>query len=144
MPLAPELLAAYENADYVVFTEPQLVLRVGERSARLDALLESRGATTAAFITAANPQGRRRGAIKNEFATAALHELIDASGYPGYAGEGRDPDGRWPAEPSVLVIGIYRDNAEKLGRLFQQNAIVFIEKGRPPELVALVGSEPGF
>jgi len=35
----------------------------------------------------------------------------------------------------VLVIGIYRDNAATLGRLFGQNAIVFVEKGRPPELL---------
>ena len=138
MPLAPELLGAYENADEVVVTEPELVLRIGEPSARLDRLMDAAKAQTAAFISAANPGGQKRSGIKNEFATAALHELVDASGYPGYAGEGRDPDGRWPAEPSVLVIGIYRDNARKLGSLFGQNAIVFIEKGRAPELVVLV------
>jgi len=35
----------------------------------------------------------------------------------------------------VLVIGIYRANAEALGRIFGQNAIVFVEKGKAPELV---------
>ena len=138
MPLAPELRDAYENADYVVFTEPELVLRIGEPSSRLDRLMEQAKAQTAAFISAANPGGQQRAGIKNEFATAALHELVDASGYPGYAGEGRDPDGRWPAEPSLLVLGIYLDNARKLGSLFGQNAIVFIEKGRAPQLVVLV------
>jgi len=35
------------------------------------------------------------------------------------------------------LIGIYRDNAQVLGRIFGQNAIVFVEKGGAPELVVL-------
>ena len=137
MPVSPELLAAYENADYVVFADPELVLRIGEPSARLDALLEHEGATTAAYITAANPRGERRLAADNASAVATLAELVAAAGYPSYPGEGRDPDGRWGAEPSRLVVGIYRANAEELGRLFGQNAIVFVEKGAAPELLVL-------
>ncbi|MGH8720503.1 MAG: DUF3293 domain-containing protein, partial [Burkholderiales bacterium] len=53
------------------------------------------------------------------------------------AGEGRDPQQEWPAEPSVLVVGIARAEAEVLGRGYEQNAIVFVEKGKAPELVML-------
>jgi hypothetical protein len=137
MPLSPDLIATYENADYVVFADPEIVLRIGEPSLRLDALLEQEGATTAAYITAANPRGERRLAADNASAVATLDELVAAAGYPSYAGEGRDPDERLGAEPSLLVIGIYRANAEELGRLFGQNAIVFVEKGAAPELVVL-------
>jgi hypothetical protein len=137
MALPPDLQAAYENADYVIFGPPPLVLRIGEPSLRLDALLEAAEAASAAFITAANPHGERRSAEENRPAVTALNDLLSASGYPLYPGEGRDPDGRWTPEPSMLVIGIYRDNAEALGRLFGQNAIVFVEKGGAPELVAL-------
>ena len=122
MPLSPDLIAAYENADYVVFGDPELVLKIGEPSRRLDALLEEEGASTAAFLTAA--------------ALAKLDQVIAAAGYPGRAGEGREPDGSW-VEPSRLVIGIYRDHARTLGRIFGQNAIVFVEKGGAPELVVL-------
>jgi hypothetical protein len=125
MPLSQDLLTAYENADYVVFADPELVLRIGEPSRRLDALLEHEGATTAAYITAAAS------------AVSTLAELVAAAGYPSYSGEGRDPDGDRGAEQSLLVIGIYRTNAEELGRLFGQNAIVFVEKGAAPELVVL-------
>jgi uncharacterized protein DUF3293 len=135
--LNPEVLAAYENADYVVLVDPELVLRIGEPSPRLDALLEEHGAATAAYVTAANPRGERLSAAENAAAAATLDKMIAAAKYPRYAGEGRDPDARWPAEPSVLIIGIYRDNAEALGRLFGQNAIVFIEKGGAPQLVVL-------
>ena len=135
--LSPQLLAAYQGADYVVLSKPELVLRIGEPSSRLDTLLEQSGATTAAFITAANPNGEPRSAKENAPAIAALDEMVKASGYPRHRAEGRDPAGRWPAEPGLLVVGIYRANAEALGRHFGQNAVVFIEKRKAPELVVL-------
>ena len=131
-----KLIEAYQNADYVVFAEPEFVLKIGEPSRRLDALLEQEGATTAAFLTAANPRSKPQSPAKNAAALSALDQLVAASRYPWRAGEGREPDGSW-VEPSRLVIGIYRDNAEAHGRPFGQNAIVFIEKGGPPELVVL-------
>ena len=135
MALTPELIEAYENADYIVFTDPELVLRIGEPSPRLDALLEAEGATAAAYITAANPRSEPRTDAENRSAGATLDELLASAGYPRYAGEARDPDNKRAAEPSVLVVGIYRANAEALGRIFGQNAIVFVEKGGAPELV---------
>jgi Protein of unknown function (DUF3293) len=135
MALPPELIEAYENADYIVFTDPELVLRIGEPSPRLDALLEAEGATAAAYITAANPRSEPRTDAENRSAGATLDELLASAGYPRYAGEARDPDNKRAAEPSVLVVGIYRANAEALGRIFGQNAIVFVEKGGAPELV---------
>jgi hypothetical protein len=119
-----------------VFVEPELVLKIGEPSRRLDALLEHEGATTAAFVTAANPRSEKRSAAENAAALALLDQVIAAAGYPWRAGEGREPDGDW-REPSRLVMGIYRKNAEALGRLFGQNAIVFVEKGAAPELLVL-------
>jgi hypothetical protein len=136
VPLAPELLAAYERTDYAVFGEPELVLHIGVRNPDLDELLEAEGASTAAFITAANPGGRRRGAWENEIANAALVESQTKAGFSCFEGEGRSPDGSW-TEKSVLVVGISREDAEIVGRAFGQNAIVFAERGRPAELLLL-------
>jgi hypothetical protein len=136
MPATPEQLEVYRNADYVVFADRQFVLRVGEPSAVLDELMRTEGATTAAFLTAANPRGEQRSDTENGVANAALQNFVATAGYPHYWGEGRDPFGSW-AEPSFLVIGIYRANAEALGQLFEQNALVFCELGRAPELVVL-------
>ena len=134
--ISRQLITAYEDADYVVFAEAELVLKIGEPSPRLDALLEHEGARTAAFVTAANPRSEKKSAAENAAALALLDQVIAAAGYPWRAGEGREPDGEWK-EPSRLVIGIYRENAEALGRLFGQNAIVFVEKGAAPELLVL-------
>ena len=136
MTVSPKLMDAYREADYVVFAEPEFVLKIGEPSRRLDALLEQEGATTAAFLTAANPHSEPQSPAQNASALSALDQLVAAAGYPWRAGEGREPDGSW-VEPSRLIIGIYRENAEALGRLFGQNAIVFVEKGGPPELLVL-------
>ena len=135
--LSAELIRAYEQALYVVF--PGVEFRLGRRSAALDAVLEAHHARTAAFVTAANPRGERRGEEENRAALAALERAL---GYPYLRGEGRDPRGAdaaeaWPAEPSLLVLGIARGEAEALGRALGQNALVYIEKGRAPELVLL-------
>jgi putative PIN family toxin of toxin-antitoxin system len=132
MLLSPQLIAAYEQADYEVLG--YFTLRVGRRSAALDALLEAHGATSAAFVTAANPRGAQRSESEN---FAAQAELEASLALPFYRGEGRDPGGAWTAEPSALVVGISRGEAEALGRRWRQNAIVFVEKGTAPELVLL-------
>ena len=136
MPLSDELLRAYRDADYVVFGDRRLVLRVGEPNAELDKLLSAEGKASAAFITAANPRGEKRSDVENGVANAALQSYVAAAGYAHYWGEGRDPFGSW-SEPSFLVIGISRENAAALAQLFEQNAIVFCERGRAPELILL-------
>jgi hypothetical protein len=136
-PVAPELIAAYERALYVVLGTPELVIRIGEPNPDLDELLEAEGAATAAYITAANPHGEVTTAWKNEIANAALVKTQTEAGYRCFEGEGRDPQRRWAPERSALVVGISRADAEVVGRTFGQNAIVFVEKGRAPELVLL-------
>jgi len=138
VPLTTEQLEAYQKADYVVFADRRVVLRVGEPNPELDELIGAEGASTAAFVSAANPRGEKRSDTENGVANAALQSFVAAAGYPHYWGEGRDPFGSW-AEPSFLVIGIYRANAEALGQLFEQNAIIFCEVGRAPELIVLRG-----
>ena len=131
-----ELIEQYRDSDYVVLTKPELVLRVGEPSERLDRLLEEHGAESAVFVTAANPRSEKKSAAENAEAMGALEGILAAAGYPRYPGEGRNEERTW-REPSVLAVGIYRENAEALGRLFGQNAVVFIEVGKAPELLLL-------
>ena len=128
---------AYEKALYVVSGEPELVIRIGEPNADLDALLEAEGAATAAFISSANPGSVISPESINQVAYVALLQSQEEAGHSCYPGEGRDPKGEWPVEKSALVVGISREDAEKVGRIFEQNAIVFIEKGKAPELVFL-------
>jgi putative PIN family toxin of toxin-antitoxin system len=129
------LLLAYEMAEYVVFN-PQVVFRVGEPSAALDKLLESHGEKVAAYITASNPGSEPRPEAENQAANGRLLESQRLLSRTCLLGEGRAPDGSW-AERSFFILGTPRAEAEALGRAFGQNAIVFCEKGRAPELVVL-------
>jgi len=110
MPLSPELLASYKNADYVVFGHqrgsPELVIRVDRVNPALDELLTHNEAASAAFVTACNPRGEKKTYEENEAAAAALRASPALIGYAWFKGEGRDPEGRWPAEPSLLIVGI--------------------------------------
>ncbi len=142
MSVTPELLAAYQRADYVVFGHPrgvpELVIRVGRANPGLDELLGRNEAAGAAFITAANPRGARKSFEENLTAYEAMRRQPQLIGYAWFKGEGRDPEGLWAPEPSLLIVDIPRKKAEALGMALHQNAIVFIEKGGKPELVVLV------
>jgi len=117
---------------------PELVLRIGRRNQGLDELLEHLQAAGAAFVTAANPHGEKKSYEENLAACDALCRSPLIIGYPWFRGEGRDPGGRWPPEPSLLIVGLPRKEAEHLGVVLQQNAVVFVEKGAKPELLVLV------
>src|SRR5262249_5223727 len=111
--------------------------KVGEPNGHLDALLEAHRATCAAFVSAANPHGLRRRLVENVIAFHSLKNALKKSQYIFFEGEGRDPTGEWRPEGSVLVLDIARADAAALGHRYEQNAIVFAERGQPPELMLL-------
>jgi len=142
VPLDPALRAAYERAIYVIFASPGVEFRIGEPNDVLDAMMAMKQVRCAAFVSSANtrgvatPENERR--LAEFLLTSHLDGLEASPKYRLFRGEGRDPEGQWRAEPSVLIMGIPRAEAEALGRRLEQNAIVWIEKGVPPELVVLV------
>jgi hypothetical protein len=137
MSVPQPLVAAYQAAHYVVFGEPDIVLKVGEANAQLEALMDAKRAGSAAFVSGANPRGEPRNLVRNVVAFQFLKILLRKSRYLYYEGEGRDPKGVWPPEGSVLVLDMPRGEAEALGQRFAQNAIVYVERGGAPELVLL-------
>jgi hypothetical protein len=131
MPTALDV--AYRAAHYRVFAQMPFTLRVGEPSAELDALLDSHAATTWAFATACNPGSQPLSAEENAERMSQLHAVLtDCARYPG---EGGDPAGEWPGEPSVLVVGISREEAVRVAVAFGQNAILTGVRGGAAELV---------
>lgn len=132
------LLAAYLAAHYrVTGTAAPFVLRVGHRSAELAALHLANDVNCSAFITACNPQGVVSSDSLNRASQQRLERQLSAMGVTFLAGLGEDPSGVWPGEPSVLVLGMSRSEAERIGREFGQLAIVWSAESAIPELVAL-------
>ncbi len=126
------LVRAYEKTRYEV-PELDLAIKVGSTCPKLDHFLENTGKASWAFISAGNPRSSLLPAADNAHRHAELKQRC--SSYRCYEGLGVPADGDWPAEQSLLVIGISRDSARTLGSHFQQNAIVFGTRGTPAELI---------
>jgi hypothetical protein len=130
------LARAYLSTTYRVDAPAGLIeLRIGRASGALDRFLRQRGVRTWAFVTACNPYSLRLPDWRNLARQRRLRALCRRLGFSALPGAGIGDSPGWPAEPSLLVLGITRARARRLGRLFGQNAIVAGRCGRAPELV---------
>jgi len=137
--LDERLIEAYRATDYVLFVGDghDVTLNIGTPNRDFDRVLDRRHTTTAVVVTAYNPRSIVLSDTENRARHAELTALLDARGCDYALGEGRDPTGHWKAELECVVFGISLEDGLELARRFEQNAIVFVERGRAPELVLL-------
>lgn len=136
MPTRSELQEIYGRTSYNIHAPQGTIrLRIGEPSAALDALLEERGATTWAFITAWNPGSMRLPRMENERNNQDLLERLRRMGYDGIPGEGVGDDGSWEPEASFLVPELPPETALQLGRFYRQAAVVIGSRDLSPKLL---------
>ena len=133
---SPKLVAAYRRTEFRVADRGwSLVLRHDEYSKVLEECHRAFGVSCSAYITAWNPRSEPTSREANEAAQARLEAELAGAGYALLHGEGVDPSGQWPGEPSVLVLGISGNEAQRLGRAYGQNAIVVAGKDAIPRVV---------
>lgn len=130
-------IKAYLATDYRVMAAEPFVLNVGRTSPELARWFKLDRTDSAAFITAWNPFGELTSDSENHAAQQKLLAEIKALGLPYLDGEGRDPSGLWPGEPSFLVFGISLETAKKLARQFRQNGFVYAGSDSTPRLILL-------
>lgn len=131
-----DIVRAYERTAYVVESDPTpFVLRIGEHSDALLGLHAAAGVACSAFVSACNPFGRRCAAARNAAAMKRLRKWLRDAGLRFIAGEGRGEDRSWPAEPSLLVLGMSADSARRLCVRFEQNAVLFACADAVPRLL---------
>lgn len=133
----------YRAADYVVGTGQGFVLKVGRCSHPLRALQRGHGVSRSAFLTAWNPVSRRCSDAANQRAQQRLVSRLWRRGYLTLPGHGVDPAGAWPAEASVLVLGIPAGEACVLARQFGQNALLIMAADAVPRLAWVGRTSPG-
>lgn len=138
-PIGPEetLRQAYLDTHYIVDAKPPFTLIIGEASTALAALYSARGVECCAYLTAYNPHSQRLSTMMNVQRQQALVRDVQKIGLEMIKGRGQHPQGAWPAEPSILVLGMDRRLACELGRKYAQNAIVLSGPTACPELVWL-------
>ena len=117
------------------FERGAFALRIGEPSEPIRGLHRRAGTSSSVFVTACNRFGRRHADGENLAAMGRLHAWLAARGIRWIAGEGRNEDGSWETEPSVLALGMGVDDAKALCVEFEQNAVVVIGEDAIPRLV---------
>jgi hypothetical protein len=136
--ISKTLINAYNVAHYRVSDGgTAFVLLIKKKSNPLAALLKSRGAASAAFLTAYNPYGKKIKEPMNVRAHKALKREIEGLGLVCFEGVGEDPSGKWKVEPSFLVLGMSLEQAKALGEKHGQNAVVWVDSDAVPRLVLL-------
>ncbi len=135
--LDPALLQAYRETRYEVSADPPVILSIGAASAPLRALHQRFGVECSAFVSACNPFSRPVDAACNAARHAALRRELTAAGWAYLEGFGRHPANDWPAEASLLVLGLALQASRRLGQHHQQNALVWCGADAVPQLVLL-------
>lgn len=131
------LIAAYRRTEYRVRDRAYaFVLRVDDASDALRACHQDFGVHCSAFITACNPHSQPASPETNEAAMARLQAELTSMGLPYLHGDGVDPTGDWPAEPSLLVMGLDAPTACALATRFDQNAVLCAGDDAIPRLVS--------
>lgn len=134
-PISPELIAAFQETLYCVNgCTPEITLRIGQHSPALAAEYRKLKVSSAAFITAWNPNSLPLTADVNNDRQKNLIARLEEMGIPFYLGEGSSPDGEW-REPSLLALGIQKAAAQALAAQFEQIAFVYCDDDATPELV---------
>jgi len=136
--VAPTLITAYRATHYcITAVEEPFIMRVDEHSEDLARCHLTHRVTTSAFLTAFNPYSQQTPEADNESAQQRLLERLRERGYACLDGLGVDPTGDWPAEPSLLVLGIPWVEAHAIGAEFAQNGLVWADADAVPRLVLL-------
>jgi len=131
-----DLAEAYRTTTFRVLAPAgPLDLRTGQSSPDLDALLHREGVHCWAFLTAWSPGGSALPERENQRRGQALRRRLRETGVPLLPGLGIGTDPQWPAEDSVLAVGLDRLTASRIGAEFGQDAIVVGERGTAPELL---------
>ena len=129
------LQTAYQQTIYEVYYGQQTIqLHIGEYNPQLDRLLQRHSCTTGALITSSNPYSRCLSETENQQRHQSLIEFLQPLQLTLINALGKSKNGDWTPEQSLLIVGIDLIQAIVVGRNFEQNAIVYGELGKPPEL----------
>lgn len=132
-----ELKIKYETAIYEVQAKETFKFKINQYSTDLANILSRNKVTSAAFITAYNPQGKVRTSKENIRFQKELLNKLKFRNLQFFEGSGYDADGAWDSEISALILGIDYEAAKSLGSQFNQLAIVWIDNLCIPRLVML-------
>ncbi len=138
--IASDKVRAYRASDYRIGDIGQstdIVLSPGLHSEQLARFFLAKGVNCGALITAYNPFGLQRSDELNTSAHERLASILTELGKEIIEGSGSEEGSDWPAEKSYFALGLIREDAIGIGRLCDQDAIIWIGENAVPELILL-------
>ena len=129
-----QTVQAYLKTTYTT-EKPKLSIKIGEINPELHVFLFDNNSIFWSFISACNPYSTILSDEENELRHQALIEKANAMNLRFQEGLGVPSDENWKAEKSLLILDISKEDAVKLAKEFDQNAIVFGRLNQAPELV---------
>jgi hypothetical protein len=123
----PFLIKSYKQTLYEAWDHAHtFTLTIGAVNQSCAQLLQSRGYTMAAFLTAENPLSQIKSEQENQEQMGKMLEDVQQLGLEYLEGHGKDPSGQWTPEKSILILGIPQHQAELLADKYQQHAYVWL------------------
>jgi hypothetical protein len=129
--LPSDLIEAYHAAHFCVFAEKEFILRIGRVASSLSTLYSY------GYITACDPEGKQLTKEANEINHTKLIDWARLNNLQFQEGAGCDPQHLWPEEKSLLIESLSLEKTIELGRLFNQNAVVWCDTNKIPQLIIL-------
>jgi hypothetical protein len=133
----PDLIQAYLETNFHVRSEKPFVIRIGELSAEINSLHQTKRVNSSCFITSCNPESKQFSQVENRTRLNALKSDKSLQDFELVEGLGQHPINSWEGEESFLVLGISLAKATEVGRKYDQNAIVWIGSDAIPQLILL-------
>lgn len=131
-------IKAYLDARYIVcYHGDNVAMKIGEYSSAMRRLQSDIGYYNGALITAYNPHGSIASASTNRAHNLQLQRMIRRIAPIVIDAYGSDPLNIWPPEASYFAFGMSKYAAQAIGRLFCQDAFVWVGLDSRPELVLL-------
>lgn len=115
--ISPELWENYRRSEYRIGAPLNLTLRVNQPAMGLPD-------GPWAFLTAWNPRSEPRTEAENRAKQLELETLLRSEGIRCIPGLGYDPLQEWADEECILALGLHREQALEVGRMFGQNAVL--------------------
>ena len=132
-----DLINAFLNTNYHVEDANPFILRVGEKSQELKQLFKRYNHDSAVFLTAWNPFSELTDQNENLLRQVELESDIKNLDHPYLPGYGKDENGVWPPEPSIMILGMALETAKLLGKKYRQNALIWSTDDAIPQLILL-------
>ena len=122
----------YLNTVYFIFIAgKQYGIKIGEDNLPVvNHVFKQVKVTTAAILTAWNPRSEAIDFQQNKLRNNDLYNVLKEKKYILHKALGKGIDPTWPAEEGYIILGLTKEDAEKLAVKYEQNAYVWIEKDK--------------